>query len=344
MTAQTFRRRSRRHPSAPTAGIAVLLAAATAAVLSGCGTAPGSDSAGAATPDQGFPVTISNCGTELTLDHRPERIVLVNDDSLANLEALGAVDRVVGITARPAPGLYEQSTYDTLARLETMSTEKNSTGGSIVSQESILGAEPDLVISPENAVDRAALAAAGVAVYTPTAYCSDPPSTSGPATFDRVWSELRDYGAILGETERSDELVDELTETVSAPAASAGTAAAVYVSSGGTVLSPYGAQSMVTPVFEAAGLTNVYADVDQRVFDVNVEDLVSRDPETVVVLYSSGDGPSAVASFTSAPGTQSLSAVRNGRVVALPFPYTDPPSVLSVRGPAQLEGLLTGLR
>ncbi|WP_378144605.1 ABC transporter substrate-binding protein [Cnuibacter sp. UC19_7] len=344
MTPELHRRRARRRPVTPASGIAAAVATTIAIALTGCATAAGGASDTAAAPGPGFPVTISNCGADLTLDHRPERIVLVNDDSLANLEALQAVDRVVAITAQPAPGLYDRSTYDALAPLSTMSTEKNSTGGSIVSQESILGAEPDLVIAPENAVDKAALAAAGVAVYTPTAYCSSTPSATGPASFDRVWSELHDYGAILGEADRADALVEELKGSVSAPAAPAGTAAAVYVSSGGAVLSPYGAQSMVTPVFEAAGLTNVYADVDQRVFDVNVEDLAARDTQTVVVLYSSGEAQSAVDAFTSAPGTQSLSAVKDGRVVALPFPYTDPPSVLSVRGPAQLEDILARLR
>ena len=84
---------------------------------------------------------------------------MVNNDSLPNIEALEAVDRVVAVTSALQPGLYDDSTYDTLGIAHRLSTEKNATGGSIVSLESILGAEPDLVIAPENAVDRTALAA-----------------------------------------------------------------------------------------------------------------------------------------------------------------------------------------
>lgn len=327
-------------------GTLALITAPLLFALAGCGTASGpatgTDEPSAGT-GSGFPVTIDNCGDPVTLDAAPERIILVNSDALADIEALGAVDRIVGITSEPAPGLYDPTTYEALDALALMSTEKNATGGSVVSQESLLGANPDLVVAPANAIDRAALERAGVAVYTPPAYCATSPY-SGPASFDRVWSDLTDLGALLGESDRAAEVTAELRESVASAASDRGTAAAIYVSSGGTVLSPYGAQSMVTPVFAAAGLENVYADIDERVFDVNAEDLSARNPETVVVLYSSGEPQDAVDAFLSAPGVLSMSAVREGRVIPLLFPYTDPPSVLSVQGPAQLDALLADIR
>ncbi len=323
--------------SATMLALGATLTACAAGASAGVATS-GSDAADA------FPVSIQNCGSELTLERAPQRIVLVNSDALANLEALGAVDRVVAVTSQPEEGLYEQATYDRLASSTVLTAEKNATGGSVVSQESILGAEPDLVIAPENAVDVDALAAAGVPVYTPTAYCLNPSAEGSlAATFDRVWGELRDYGAILGEESKAQQAIVDAQQPIASPAPSAGSAAAVYVSSGGSVISPYGAASMVTPVFEAAGLTNVYADVPDRVFDVNVEDLVARDPETVVVLYSGTDAESAVEAFRGAPGVGEMTAVRSGRVVALPFSYTDPPSVLSVRGPQELADRLAAL-
>lgn len=328
---------------------AILAVTAVALVgLSACSTSsainPGSSGGGAPTSNVP-PTTVENCGSDVTLDAPAERIVLVNNDSLPNLEALGAVDHVVALTSALQPDLYDDSTYSTLENLDVLSTEKNSTGGSIVSQESILGASPDLVIAPENAVDRAALTASGIAVYTPSAYCANPgPELSKPATFDRVWDEVRTLGALLGEHDTAEEVVASASAGVSSPASKSGTAAAIYVSSGGSVLSPYGGPSMVTPVFAAAGLTNVYADSNERVFDANVEDIIARDPGMIVLLYSSGDPKDAVDSFLSAPGVSALSAVQEGRVVALRFPFTDPPSMLSIEGPAELARLLAPLR
>jgi len=320
-----------------------VLVLALALPITGC--AADADEGDPSRPAAGSPVEIDNCGRTVTVEAPPERIVLVNNDPIANLEALGAVDRVVAVTSELQEGLYDDATYDTLGSLDLLSTETNATGGSVVSQEALLGAEPDLVIAPENAVDRAALERAGVPVYVPTAYCNDPgPELRETATFDRVWTEVRDLGAILGDPERAEEVVAEGEAALAAtPAPDEGTAAALYVSSGGSVLSPYGAPSMVTPVFAAAGLTNVYADADERVFDVNVEDVLARDPGTIVLLYSGPDPQETLDAFASAPGIGDLTAVREGRVVALPFPYTDPPSVLSVEGPAQLRERLAEL-
>lgn len=312
-------------------------------VLSAC-TATTAAETSTAPSDVGFPVTLDNCGTTITLDAPARRIVLVNDDELPNLEALGAVDRIVAITATPQPGLYDGATYAALDALSPLSTEQNATGGSVVSQESILGAAPDLVIAPENAVDRGALAASGIPVYSPTAYCSNPdPELSTTATFDRVWDEVRSLGSLLGADDQAEQAIAAAKASVESPAPDAGTAAALYVSSGGAVLSPYGGPSMVTPVFAAAGLTNVYADSDQRVFDASVEDILSRDPGTIVLLYSSGDPQSTIDTFLDTPGVSGLSAVHDGRVIALRFPYTDPPSLLSIQGPEELVRLLDDL-
>lgn len=341
MNSTPRRRRSKSVVAALAAITALSLTACASPAAGGAGTA---GSSGSGTASGASPITVQNCDSEVTLDGPAERIVLVNNDVLPNLEALDAVDRVVAVTATPEPGLYADSTYAVLNGLGLLSTDKNATGGSVVSQESILGAEPDLVIAPENAVDREALAAAGIALYSPSAYCANPgPELSATATFDRVWDEVRTLGTLLGESDLAESVITEAAATVTEPAPDAGTAAALYVSSGGSVLSPYGGPSMVTPVFAAAGLTNVYADSDERVFDANVEDIIARDPGTIVLLYSSGDPQQTVDSFLSAPGVSGLAAVEAGRVLALRFPFTDPPSMLSIQGPAELTGLLAEL-
>ncbi len=328
--------------------VAASVAVGALAVLAGCAgpATPAANPTSAATADAAFPVTVENCGTSVTIEHRPERIVMVNNDALSNLEALDAVDRIVAVTATPQAGLYEQSTYDTLAPLSVLSTQKNATGGSVVSQESILGAQPDLVIAPEKAVDRAALAAVGIPVYSPTAYCADPPAAyTQTATFQRVWDEVTTYGQILGVPDLASTVIASAKEAVAnSGSVDRGTAAALYVSSGGAVLSPYGGPSMVTPVFAAAGLSNVYADTSQRVFDANVEDVIARDPATIVLLSSEADPQTTRNAFLSSPDVAGLSAVKNNRVVVLPFPYTDPPSILSTRGPGVLADELAALR
>ncbi|MFB6726287.1 ABC transporter substrate-binding protein [Kribbella sp. NPDC056345] len=310
------------------------------ALVAGCSSTPSSGA-----EPSGSPITVQSCGQDLQLKAPARRIFVVDNDPVANLEALGAVDRVVGATSRLDPGLYEQSTYQFFEKLGTTVAEKNATGGSVVSQESILATEPDLVIAADVTVDRPALEAAGVPVYIPAAYCGTRGAKlAGRATFDRVWDELRTYGRMLGTETQAEQTIKAATGKITGLKPPArGTAAAIYVSSGGKVLSPYGGPSMVTPIFESVGLSNVYADVDKRVFDVSSEDLVSRNPQTIVLLYSGDKPQETLKAFTSATGVAGLAAVREKRVITLPFPYTDPPSALTTRAPEQLTRLLTGL-
>ncbi|WP_084523484.1 ABC transporter substrate-binding protein [Nocardia inohanensis] len=319
--------------------ISLAALAVTCAITVGCA-APEPSANGKG--DAAERISVDNCGSRITLDAPPERILLVNNDALPNLEALDAVGNVVALTTRPQAGLYRAETNATLERLTPLTAAKNATGGSIISKEAVLGVEPDLVIAPENAVDRGELESAGIAVFSPTAYCLEPGADlTATATFDRVWSEMRSLGTLLGKKDLAEKAVTETPPMTRTPAPQAD-AAALYVASGGAALSAYGASSMVTPVFEAAGLRNVYLDFRERVFDINVEDLIARDPDTIVLLHN-GDPQQTIDNFRTNPGVSGLSAVRAGRVVALAFPYTDPPSMLSVQGPRVLAESLAAL-
>lgn len=312
------------------------LAATGALLISGCSSAaaptssPSTASSGAA-----FPAKVMNCGREVVIEAEPQRIFMVNSDDISFLSALDSLDRVIARTADPLPGVYSAEDEELVLSIPLTSTEKNATGGSVISTEAVIATEPDLVLAPESAVDVEALAAAGIPAYSPPAYCAEPEAASA-ATFDKVYEQVETYGVMLGQQELAESVIAELKTQVSEPAPAQGTGVALYVPAGGGTLYPYGAPSMITPIFTAAGLENVYADADERVFEVNLEDLIQRDPETVVLLYSDGTPEAAVANFTGVVGVEELSAVKNDRVVTLQFPFTDPPNPLSVAGVSKL--------
>ncbi|MDN5573445.1 MAG: hypothetical protein L0G19_05930, partial [Micrococcales bacterium] len=85
---------SRRTPGYAVPGLAVL-----ALVLAGCGGSNTSDPASATSSDDGsgsaaagYPVTVDNCGTEVTFDQAPERVVTIKSTSTELLLALGLED------------------------------------------------------------------------------------------------------------------------------------------------------------------------------------------------------------------------------------------------------------
>lgn len=295
-----------------------------------------------------FPVSIDNCGSTVTLEAAPERIFMVNTDDVSLLAELGALDLLVARTSEPVENIYDAQITAALAKVPLIASETGATGGSVISLEAIIATEPDLVLAPESAVDRALLAEAGIALYSPPAYCNDTARIpGGTATFERVYEQVMAFGKMLGKPDLAAERIAALKAEVGAlgtTPAEHGTGFALYVAAGGKALYPYGARSMVTPVFAAAGLDNVYAQTDERVFEASTEELLGKNPDVIVLLYSEGTPDNVLAAFASVPGVESFEAVQQGRVVPLPFSFTDPPTPLSIKGATALAEKLSALK
>ena len=131
------RPRSRRRHARGTIAATSAVAAASAAVLLLAGCAGGADAGddpeattGAAA--SGYPLTIDNCGTEVTFEQAPERVVTIKSSTLELLLALGLEDRVVGaaFTDGPVPEEYA----DAAEGIEILSDR-------VPSQEATLAAE-----------------------------------------------------------------------------------------------------------------------------------------------------------------------------------------------------------
>ncbi|WP_024964583.1 ABC transporter substrate-binding protein, partial [Trueperella pyogenes] len=116
-------------------------------------------------------------------------------------------------------------------------------------------------------------------------------------------------------------------------------AAAVFVVPGDSKFYAYGNSSMVTPQFEALGLKNVYGNEKKRVFTVSTESLLEHNPDRIIILHQ-GDEQGAIETFKQAHGASDLRAVREGNLIGMPFPLTDPPSSLSVEGLKYLQNKL----
>ncbi|KJY73635.1 ABC transporter substrate-binding protein [Vibrio nigripulchritudo] len=287
-----------------------------------------------------FPVQVENCGVNITIEKSPQRIFLVNNDSISLLEQVGMLDRVIARTAEPVEGVYSEDTVKIISEVPIVSKKRKDTGGSIITLESVLAYKPDLVLAPESSIDRDLLLQSGIPLYSPPAYCkSSQNRPSGEANFQRVFERVRDFGKMFGVTELAESKIKELSKLIESfddkEKQVHGTAIAIYVAASGT-LYPYGTASMVTPIFKTVGLENVYGDVKERVFEASIEDILGRNPETIVLLYSHNKAEDVIAAFKRVSGTQALSAVKNNRVIALEFAFTDPPTPHSILGTTRL--------
>jgi iron complex transport system substrate-binding protein len=292
----------------------------------------------------GFPLTFTNCGREFTLDAPPERVLLMEAAAPSLLFAAGAMDRVVARIEDFPVEYYTPEELGVLEAIPALQAEATSTGGVEVSLEAIIEVEPDLVIGYDTETITAdALADVGIQLYVMPPFCDDPPLPS----FESIVDEVRFYGELFGTSDVADQAADELAAIVAsaadAPVAAGATAAALYVSSDGSAIYAYSSLGMVHPLMEALGMTNVFAELSERVPEVSIEEVIDRNPDVLVLLYDdTGLTPDEIAALvTDLPGAGGITAVAEGAVFPLLFNFAEPPTPLVVQGLSVLSEQIT---
>lgn len=305
---------------------ALVAAAASVALLAAC--APGARAGGGdAAPEadaaaSGYPLTIDNCGTEVTFEQAPERVVTVKSSTLELLLALGLEDRIVGaaFTDGPVPDEFA----DAAEGVEILSDR-------VPSQEATLAAEPDLVfagwesnLTAEGAGDRTVLEQLGVHTYVAPAACQGDGYRPDPLTFDGVFAGFEEAGEIFGVTDAAAELVAEQRAALEAIDPSDAGLTALWYSSGDDqpfVGAGTGAPQMI---MEAAGLENVVGDVQDSWTSLSWEAVVDANPDVIVLVDAAWNtAESKIAKLEANPATAAMPAVQQGRYVIVDFPATE---------------------
>ena len=223
----------------------------------------GADVESAVDESAAFPLTIDNCGTETTFEASPQRVVTIKSSTLELLLALGLEDRIVGTAFSDGPVPDEYA--DAASELEVLSDK-------VPSQEVTLAAEPDLVfagwesnLSAEGAGDRAALDQLGVATYVAPAACKGEGYMPDPLTFDEVFREFEEAGAIFGVPDAAADLVADQRAALEAVEPNDDGLTALWYTSGDDT--PFVGAGIGAPqmIMDAAGLENVAADVRRHV-------------------------------------------------------------------------------
>jgi iron complex transport system substrate-binding protein len=294
--------------------LALLLAGA----LAGCAATP-STSAAASDPE---PLTLDNCGTEVTIGAEPQRILTIKSSTLELALALGAGDRVIGSAFSDGP-LPEALSADGDG-IPVVSDK-------VPSQEATLELEPDLVFagwesnfSIEGVGERVDLQQLGITTYVAPAACKAPGYMPNPLTFDAVFDGFAEAGEILGETDAAAALVSEQRAQLDAIAPDDRGLSTVWYSSGTD--QPFVGAGIGAPqmIMSAAGLENVFADVEDTWTSTSWELIAEADPEVIVLVDAAWNtADSKIALLTTNPVTAQLDAVVNERYVIVDFPATE---------------------
>ena len=292
--------------------------AAAALVLSGCSTSAEEEPAAAAPQEtNAFPVTVDNCGTPVTLDAPPERVVTIKSTSTEMLLALGLGDRIVGtaFSDGPVPEPWAPATAPPVL------------ADKLPSREAVLALAPDAVFagwesnfSADGAGERAQLEELGITSYVSPAACQQDGYRPDPLTFDDVFASITEAGALFGAPEAAAELVDTQRTELAAVKPSAAGLSALWYSSGSDT--PYVGTGSGAPqlMLEAAGLENIAAEIKQGWSPYSWEAVAAADPDVIVLVDSAwGSVEKKKAVLEAHPVISQLRAVQEQRYLIVPF-------------------------
>jgi iron complex transport system substrate-binding protein len=285
-----------------------------------------------------YPLTLDNCGMTLTFDGPPQRAVAIKSTAAELLLSLGLEESVVGI-----------------AFLDGLLPEALAAGASIPvlseklpSQEVVLETEPDLVyggwesnFASDGAGERVTLERLGIASYVAPAACRS--VKPAKLSFEHVFAEIAEMGAIFDVEERAADIVGEQQAALDGVVADRRGLTAVWYSSG--TKTPYVGAGSNAPamILTALGLTNIFADVDEGWTSASWEAIVDANPDVIVLVDAAWNPAEAKKKLLAEnPITSKLDAVVNARYLTIPFPASEAgirnvPAVVDMA--AQLAGL-----
>ncbi|MBB5700794.1 iron complex transport system substrate-binding protein [Ochrobactrum daejeonense] len=217
-----------------------------------------------------YPLTLRNCGREVTFTHAPNRAVAVGQSSAEILYSLGLGDRVVGTAVWFGPVL--KGFEDVNAKVKRLADNDPSF-------ESVLAQKPDIVtadfqwhVGPVGIVARPEqFEELGVPAYTSPSDCVGKDNSGGgdgirtaAFTMDIVYREITELAEIFNVQDRGERLVAELKAREAAARgkiASTGgkLSAVVWFSSTQVDADPYVAGRFGAPAYilSALGIKNV---------------------------------------------------------------------------------------
>lgn len=311
---------------------AVAVTAALLALSAACGVGD-SDPNATSSNSGAYPVTVDNCGRSVTIERQPTRVVALGPSEVTSLYAAGGADKLVG---RDDAG-QKSKPYPAEIRDAVAAVPQFGAGGGAISLESLVALKPDLVVgSVSETISPETLASVGIPMLNLRGNCGSdhaPGDNDGTADFDDLYSDVTTFGTVLGTaTHASGTIADmrERVERVRAASTLRGTTAAAVIIFKNS-LEVYGARSMTHTQFSHLGIEDVFAGTDSRVFETSIEELISRDPDLLVVLSYSESDDETRRNFLSIPGTDKLKAVRNNALFVQPYELSSQ-GVLSVDG------------
>ncbi len=230
-------------------------------------------------------------GRTISLEKTPEKIVSLSPAHTEILFALGLGDKVIGVSNwcnKPEEALEKEKVGDAFS----------------LDKEKLVSLQPDIVFIPgsKDSPQVKEIEDLGIPVYV-----------SNPESVSEVFDEIKSVAEVTGVKDKGQQLADELQNELDGVKqkleAYEGSKVKVLV-----LVDPelwtVGPGSFIDEVVALAGGENAMADVDMQYLQVSMEEVLSRDPDVILVTVPEDQ----CAALAERPGWTDLRAVKEGRV------------------------------
>ena len=279
------------------------------------------DEGEAAATGAAYPVTIENCGRQLTFDKAPERVVSLWQPQNEILLALGVQDRIVAFA-----GMYTDLPADLAAAAEGIPSLGESMDWP--AKEVMLTQQADLVVAEllegfafDPAMGKATVAeleAAGAQVYSASACTiADYPNKR----LETVYTDLENLGKIFGVADRAQALIDNMKARqaeIVAKVAGLPTVRVAFYNGGEGPLNILSGGVWGDTITQANG-ENVFPN---DIFQVSIEEFAAAQPDVIIIGTYPGQEAEPSIAFLQAT-FPNVPAVQNNRLYPVPTVETE---------------------
>jgi iron complex transport system substrate-binding protein len=305
-----------------------------------------------------YPLTITNCGREVTFDKAPQKIVSIGQGMTEILFSLGLADKIAGTGVWVGPVLPQYAQAN--AKIKRLSDNDPSF-------ESVVGEEPDLVaaefewhVGAQGSVGkREQFADLGIDTYVSPADCVAKINTDGGDgvrkerfTMDLIYRQITELAQIFDVEERGEALVADLKKREADAVASIAGAAGknlpvVFWFSSKEIKGDAfvaGRNSAPAYILHMLGAKNVVTTEEEWPL-VGWETIVQANPAVIVIAtmdrrrYAADDPAVKIDFLQTDPVTRELDAVKSKRFVLMDAQSMNP-TIRTIDG---IETLASGI-
>ncbi|WP_244986081.1 ABC transporter substrate-binding protein [Chromobacterium violaceum] len=275
-----------------------------------------------------YPLTVDSCNRKVTFQRAPQRAVSHDINLTEMMVALGLQSRMVGYTGISAWNKLNAPLKQALGSLPELA-------GDYPSSEALLARNADFFLAGWNyglrvggPVTPASLAPLGIQVYELSESCAHVMKRPA-ASLDDVYRDIGNLGRIFDVEPRAQKVVADMRakiDGVAARVAKRKATPSVFVYDSGEDR-PFSAGRLAMPdaLIRAAGGRNILADVNASWTRVDWETVVARNPQAIVIIdYGKVTAQQKIAFLQTHPALNKMAAVRDKRLIVLPYDSATP--------------------